>query len=139
LLNISIIGNVITYTIFFLPSATAGSLTWYNYDRLACNAAYNVLAAISEYYAIPTNTKFDFDIAALRRYGYKEPEREKFGMKTKFEVEIKVVVGSSNPRIATWHKKGRHVYLVDKNLEITEKLVTDLDYDLRAELGLQDY
>jgi hypothetical protein len=91
---------------------------------------------IVEYYAIPTNTEFDFDLATLRSYGYKEPEREKFGIKIKLEVETRVVGDSSNPRIATWHKKGRHVYIVDKNLEIIEKLKTELDDDLKAELDL---
>ena len=37
-------------------------------------------------------------------------------------VEIKVLEDRSKPRIATWHKKGRRVYLVDKNLDIIEKL-----------------
>lgn len=139
LLNISIIGNVVTYAIFFLPIATADLLTSFDYDRFASRASYNVLNAMADYYSIPTNTEFDLDIATLRSYGYKELERERFGIKTNLEVETRVVGNRSDPKIATWHKKGRHVYLVDKNLEITEKLKTELDDDLKAELGLQDY
>lgn len=136
LLNITIIGNVVTYAMFFLPMATVDLLGPFDYDRFAHYASQNVVAAISEYYAIPDNTEFDFDLAKLRRYGYKPYEREKFGIKTKFEVEIKVIGNGSNTKIATWHKMGRRVYLVDENVHITEKLKTELDEDLREELGL---
>ena len=136
LLNITIIGNVVTYAIFFLPMATADLLGPFDYDRFAFYTSNNVVGTISNYYSDPENTEFDFDLETLRQYGYKPYEREKFGIKTKFDVEIKVVGNGSNKRIATWHKKGRHVYLVDGNVHITEKLKTELDDDLRDELGL---
>jgi hypothetical protein len=137
LLNICIIGNVATYLIFFLPSATVNLLSPFDYDRIARNAARNIVFAKSDYYAIPSNTDINFDLATLRSYGYREPEREAYGIKIKMEVEIKVLEDRSNPRIATWHKKGRRVFLVDKNLDITEKLKTELDVNLKAALGLQ--
>jgi hypothetical protein len=136
LLNICIIGNVATYLIFFLPSATVNLLSPFDYDRIAWGAAWNVVDAKMGYYAEPTNTDINFDLAILRDYGYKEPEREAYGIKVKIEVEIKVLEDSSNPRVATWHKKGRRVYLVDKNLKITEELKTDLDDGLKLELDL---
>jgi len=135
LLNIAIIGNLVTYALFFLPFAVADSLSSFDYDRFALRASENVVAAIANYYSVPENTEFSFDLVTLRRYGYKEYELGKFGVKRKFGVETKVVGNGSNPRIATWHKKGRRVYLVDKNLQITEKLKTELDEGLREELG----
>jgi hypothetical protein len=136
LLNICIIGNVATYLIFFLPSATVNLLSPFDYDRIARGAARNVVGAKMGYYAEPTNTDINFDLATLREYGYREPEREAYGIKVKIEVEIKVLEDSSNPRIAIWHKKGRRVFLVDKNLDIIEKLKTELDADLKLELDL---
>ncbi|CAB1063493.1 hypothetical protein D1BOALGB6SA_8276 [Olavius sp. associated proteobacterium Delta 1] len=134
LLNICIIGNLTTYLIFFLPPASVNLLSSFDYDRLARGAARNVVDAKIGYYDIPTNTDISFDLATLRSYGYREPEREAFGIKIKMEVEIKVLEDRSNPRIATWHKKGRRVFLVDKNLDITEILKTELDDDLKLEL-----
>ncbi len=134
LLNICIIGNVATYLIFFLPSATVNLLSPFDYDRIARSAARNVVDAKIDYYSIPTNIDTSFDLATLRRYGYREPEREAFGIKVKIEVEIKVLEDTSNPRVATWHKKGRRVFLVDKNLDIIEKLKTELNADLKLEL-----
>jgi hypothetical protein len=136
LLNICIIGNVATYLIFFLPSASVNLLSSFDYDNLAWGLARNVVDAKMEYYSIPTNTDTSFDLETLRSCGYREREREAFGIKVKIEIEIRVLEDRSNPRIATWHKKGRRVYLVDKNLDIIEKLKTELDDDLRLELGL---
>ena len=134
LLNICIIGNVATYLIFFLPSVTVNLLSPFDYDRIARGAARNVVDAKMDYYSIPTNTDTSFDLATLRSYGYREPEREAYGIKVKIEVEIKVLEDRSNPKVATWHKKGRRVFLVDKNLDIIEKLKTELDADLKSAL-----
>lgn len=139
LLNICIIGNLATYLMFFLPSATINLLSSFDYDNSARAAASNVLDAVSYYYSIPDNPDIKFDLATLRRYGYKELEHETFGIKTKMKVEIKVLEDSPNLRIATWHKKGRRVFLIDKNWDIIEKLRTELDDDLKAELGLREY
>jgi len=136
LLNICIIGNMATYLIFFLPSATVNLLSPFDYDRIAQGAARNVVDAKMGYYTEPTNTDTNFDLAKLRDYGYREPERKAFGINVKIEVEIKVLEDRSNPRVATWHKKGRRVFLVDNNLNIVEKLKTELDDDLKLELGL---
>ncbi|MHC4694750.1 MAG: hypothetical protein ACYS67_18585 [Planctomycetota bacterium] len=135
LFNICIIGNAVTYLIFFLPFAATPTLTSTDYDRLAMRASRNVVEAISGYYSEPTNTEFNIDLATLRKYGYKEPEREAFGIKLKMDVETKVVGSNSNPIVATWHKKGRRVYLIDKNMKLIEKLRTELEGDLKAELG----
>ena len=136
LLNICIIGNVATYLMFFFPQATAHVLTPFDYDRLAWQSAQNVTVAMSEYYAEPSNLEIAFDLATLRRYGYKKPEREAFGIKIKLGIEIKALTDSLNPKIATWHKQGRKVYLVDNKANIIEKLKTELDDELKSELGL---
>ena len=136
LLNICIIGNVATYLIFFLPSASVNLLSSYDYDNLARGLALSVVDAKMGYYSDPTNTDPSFDLETLRKYGYSEPEREEFGIKVKIKVNIKVLEDRSNPRIATWHKKGKRVFLVDKDLNIIEILKTELDADLRVELGI---
>jgi len=136
LLNICIIGNVATYLIFFLPSASVNLLTSYDYDNLARGVAMSVVDAKMGYYSYPINKDPSFDLETLRNYGYSEPEREEFGIKVKIRVNVKVLEDRSNPRIATWHKKGKRVFLVDKDLNIIEILKTELDADLRVELGI---
>ena len=138
LLNICILANVVTYLIFFFPQASVNLLSSYDYDRFAQSSAFNVAGIVSDYYANPNNTDFNFDRAKLREYGYKDWEREAYWIKIKMEVEIKFLEDSSNPRIAIWHKKGRRVFLIDKNLDIVENLKTELNDDLKAELDLRE-